>query len=53
MDFSLGELLFGVGGLLAGLGAFIAFMRVAQLMEEMSSRFGTKKEKTKNDEDQV
>ena len=33
MEFSLGELLFGVGGLLAGLGAFIAFIRVAQVLE--------------------
>ncbi|MBS3736832.1 hypothetical protein KGY63_02225 [Candidatus Bipolaricaulota bacterium] len=33
MDFSLGEVLLGIGGLLAGVGALIVFLRLAELIE--------------------
>lgn len=35
METSLGDLLFGIGGLLAGIGAFIAFTKFAKLAEHM------------------
>lgn len=39
MDFSLGELLFGTGGLLAGVGALIAFLKLAELADSMAERY--------------
>lgn len=44
MDFSLGELLFGTGGLLAGAGALIAFLKLAELADSMAAKYEQEEE---------
>lgn len=48
METSLGNLLFGIGGLLAGIGAYIAFMRLAKLVDRLLEK-EREREKENND----
>ena len=41
MDFSLGELLLGIGGLLAGTGALVAFLKLAEFIEKKKDKVGS------------